>query len=322
MEKIVVTGAAGFIGSYLIKALLKVHSPQELVAVDKLDHFQRNCAKKFPPELLKMDPEEWISQLNDKKMLVKHIYHVGACSNTEELRKEIFDKWNVEYSKKLWKLCCEQRIAFLYASSAATYGNGEFGFSDDPAGIPALKPLNPYGWSKQTFDLFVLEEVRRGRTPPVWAGFKYFNVYGPGEDHKASQASVAFHGRQQFLKNGFMKLYGSDRADLADGEQKRDFVYVDDIFQVMNFFASGKGLPGIYNVGTGVARTFNELSCAIAKALGQDHSVQYIPMPEHLKGRYQYFTQAKLENLRAAGFHRPMTELFHGVQCYFDSLSS
>lgn len=321
MAKIVVTGAGGFIGSYLTKSLLRSRAAADLILVDYPETFNRACAKNFPSQCQRLDPEEFLLTL-DRPSEISSIYHVGACSNTEELREDYLQKVNVDYSRSLWNFCVRQKIPYLYASSAATYGDGSSGFSDDPELIPQLSPLNPYGKSKQIFDLYVLEQLKKASTPPVWAGFKFFNVYGPGEEHKGSQASVAFHGRRQFLEKGYMKLFESDLEGIGHGEQKRDFVHIEDVAQVMHFFASGKGKNGIYNIGTGRARTFNELTQAIASALRVPHKIEYIPMPEHLKGRYQYFTQAELVNLRAAGYMAPMIDLFEGVKLYFDKFNS
>lgn len=317
--KTVVTGGAGFIGSYLLRSLLKRGTkPEELLAVDSPELW----ASRRATEDLRVagvqifDSERLAPALRGGDIRPATIFHIGACSNTDEFREDYLKKVNIDYSKELWKLCTAQRIPFFYASSAATYGDGTHGFSDDPAGIPALRPLNPYGRSKQIFDVWALEEALVDRAPPRWAGFKYFNVYGPGEDHKEGQASVLFHARKQFQATGGMKLFRSHRNDIKDGEQRRDFVWVGDVVDTMLAFAGGQLKSGIYNVGTGEARTFLDLARAVASSLGIECRTEFIDTPEKLRPGYQYFTQAELKNLRAAGYTQPFTSLEEGARLY------
>jgi ADP-L-glycero-D-manno-heptose 6-epimerase len=320
-SQIVVTGAAGFIGSYLVKTLLRNGiDPTHIVAVDDLSFFDtRPCTRSFrSKELLYLSPEDFTERFLDGSILPRAVFHIGACSNTEELRVDYLKKVNFDYTKTLWDRAVQSNTPFLYASSAATYGDGEQGFDDEPTKIPNLKPLNPYGQSKQAFDLFVLEQIKANQVPNIWAGFKYFNVYGPGEDHKASQASVLFHARKQVLANGKIRLFESDRPDYKHGEQLRDFVWVGDVAAAMLFFATGAGKNGIYNVGTGTARSFNDLAHSVTAALKIDCKIEYIPMPSHLKGRYQYFTKAEISRLRDAGFNGKFLSLEEGAKKYFE----
>jgi len=332
---IVVTGAAGFIGSNLARALLERRflpasfervRADHVVLVDDLASFQnRLCAESFKgDELLKIsikDLPEWL--LGEGKNQVKTIFHMGACSSTEEFREDYLREVNTDYSKKLWQISCEQKINFIYASSAATYGDGSQGFSDDPALIPNLKPLNPYGVSKHRFDLFVLDQVT---TPPVWAGLKFFNVYGPGEDHKGSQANVVFHATNQVLRDGVIELFKSHNSQFKDGEQKRDFVYVGDVVRVCMKFAFANReeslLSGIYNVGTGKARSFLDLARAVFKATKRQEKIEFIDTPEKLRAGYQYYTQAEMGRLIKAGYKDLFVSLEQGTEEYLRLESS
>ena len=316
--KVVVTGAAGFIGSHIVKALVKSGvPPQQIVVVDKPVLFtEHKCAFGFGKQGMQMiDLEEFPSFLENEPG-IQCVYHMGAISNTEEMREDLLRKQNLAYSTALWALCLQKKISFIYASSAATYGGGEHGFSDDPALVKKLKPLNPYGWSKQKFDEFVLSEQANGTTPPVWAGLKFFNVYGPGEEHKGSQSSVVWHVRNQLRDKGIAQLFRSHKEGIADGHQKRDFVWIGDVVKVCLAFGSGKLTPGIYNVGSGKARTFLDLLHATAKALGTKPTVKFVDTPTLIRDKYQYWTEANLTNLRKAGYKEPFTELEVGVDAY------
>jgi ADP-L-glycero-D-manno-heptose 6-epimerase len=220
----------------------------------------------------------------------------------------------------LWSWCTKHAVPLVYASSAATYGDGAAGYDDDESAITKLQPLNPYGWSKQRFDLWALDRERAGEHPPTWAGFKFFNVYGFGERHKGRMASVILHSSDQIQSAGKVKLFKSHKAGYGDGEQKRDFVYVEDVVDVLFFAATGAVKRGIYNLGSGKARTFADLARATFKALGKEPNIEFIDMPEALRERYQYFTEAKMERLRAAGYDKPFTSLEDGAARYVERL--
>jgi ADP-L-glycero-D-manno-heptose 6-epimerase len=242
------------------------------------------------------------------------IIHLGACSSTTELNTEFLQRVNVQYSQALWNYCSKNAIPFVYASSAATYGDGEAGYEDDEKAISALRPLNPYGESKRLFDLWAIEQDEQGHRPPFWSGFKFFNVYGFGERHKKGQASVVLHAFDQIRKTGLVKLFQSHRAGIRDGEQKRDFIWVGDVIDVLEFAAMKPLARGIYNLGTGQARSFLDLARATFLALNAEEKIEFIPTPEALRNRYQYFTQACMEKLRKAGYSAPFTSLEEGVR--------
>lgn len=249
---------------------------------------------------------------------VDGIIHMGACSDTTEMRVDFLNEVNVEYSKSLWKIATEYKIPFVYASSAATYGAGECGYDDDESKMASLKPLNPYGNSKLQFDLWVLEQEKKGNMPPLWSGFKFFNVYGFGERHKNKMASVVFQGFEQIRAHGKLKLFKSHKAGIADGEQKRDFVYIGDVVDVLLFALSASSKHGIkrgiYNLGSGKARSFLDLAKATFKALGKEPNIEFIDTPIEIRDRYQYFTEATMDKLRSAGYIREFTSLEEGVQ--------
>ncbi len=316
----VVTGAAGFIGARLAKKLREQDPQLPLLLVDEMEYFStRSCCEAFRSlqGLKFLTPSDFLTLLERQQLPVREVFHMGASSRTDEMRESFLAENNTRYSERIWKACCEQSLDLYYASSAATYGSGEHGYSDDPALIASLQPLNPYGWSKQRFDLFVLKETSDGHAPRHWAGFKFFNVYGPGEEHKGSQATAMLHAFDQFTRTGQMKLFRSHKAGVEDGCQMRDFVYVDDVCDVMMAFARHKHSPGIYNVGTGRARTFLDLTRAAAAAMGVECRIEWVDTPERLRAHYQYFTEADLSRLRQAGYQTPFTSLEEGAKLFY-----
>jgi ADP-L-glycero-D-manno-heptose 6-epimerase len=245
---------------------------------------------------------------------------MGACSRTDTTDEAFLKRVNIEYSQKLWDYCTRHGIPFVYASSAATYGDGAHGYDDDEATIQSLEPLNLYGKSKQIFDLWALEQERAGHHPPSWAGFKFFNVYGFGERHKGSQASVVLHGADQIQATGNLRLFKSHKEGIADGHQMRDFVAVEDVIEVLHFAIEKPIRRGIFNLGTGNARTFVDLARAVFKSLGKPERIEFIETPIHLRDKYQYFTEARMNRLRSEGYTRPFLSLEEGVAKYIQRL--
>lgn len=309
---IVVTGAAGFIGSCLVRHLNKTGFMQ-IVAVDDFsktekDHNLHNCT--LTAKVGRKDFLKWLENFGDE---VDMIFHIGARTDTTEFDKSIFDELNVDYSKAIWEACVRFSIPLVYASSAATYGLGEFGYKDDHEKIPQLKPLNPYGDSKQEFDVWALQQEKR---PPFWAGLKFFNVYGPNEYHKGRMASVIFHAYTQILEKGEMKLFRSHNPDYKDGEQLRDFVYVKDVIEVCLFLMTEEPDSGIYNLGSGKARSFLDLTRNTFAAMRLEENISFVDTPEDIRDKYQYFTEADMHKLREAGYTRPFHSLEEGVSDY------
>jgi ADP-L-glycero-D-manno-heptose 6-epimerase len=307
--KIAVTGAAGFIGSALVSQLNTLGF-NDLILVDQFDKplKQPNLKDKVYDLLIDraLFPNE---KLHDKPDV---IFHIGARTDTTEMDKSIFETLNIAYSKMLWNYCVENQIPFIYASSAATYGDGESGFDDtDP--IKNLVPMNPYGDSKQIFDLWVLEQKE---TPPNWHGFKFFNVFGPNEYHKGRMASVVFHAFNQINQFEKIKLFQSHKDGIAHGDQKRDFIYVKDLLSVLLFAWQEKPTNGIYNLGTGIARSFNDLAYAIFASLNKQPQIEYIPTPIDIRDTYQYYTQAAMQKLKEAGYKKEFYRLEQGVDDY------
>jgi ADP-L-glycero-D-manno-heptose 6-epimerase len=241
------------------------------------------------------------------------ILHLGARTDTTEFDWEVFLELNVDYSRELFKLCVEFGLPLIYASSAATYGLGEHGYLDSHAIVSDLQPLNPYGRSKNEFDLWVLEQKQK---PFFWAGLKFFNVYGPNEYHKGRMASVVYHAYNQIAETGSMKLFRSHHPDFGDGEQSRDFIYVQDVVDVIIFLMENRPESGLYNLGSGEARSFLDLVTSTFAAMGKEPSISFIDTPEDIRDKYQYFTRAEMQKLRQAGYKRPFIKLEEGVSQY------
>ncbi|MFQ5508920.1 MAG: ADP-glyceromanno-heptose 6-epimerase [Leptospirillia bacterium] len=312
---IVVTGGAGFIGSALVKKLNALGHTNILV-VDNLAETEkwRNLVGKKIADYMHRDTFlEWITGHGRE---VKTIFHMGACSTTTERDVDFLMSNNFAYSKAMWWWGTEHSGNLIYASSAATYGDGAQGYSDEPHKIGTLRPLNAYGYSKQLFDQWATAQAARGNAPTQWAGLKFFNVYGPNEYHKGRMASVIYHAFGQAKDTGEVRLFKSYRDGIADGEQRRDFVYVKDCVDVMAWLMEHPEVCGIYNLGTGSARTFRDLAEATLKAMGLPINVSYIDMPEDLRGRYQYFTEASMDRLWEAGYPATFRSLEDGVTDY------
>lgn len=316
---IVVTGAAGFIGSCMV-GYLNEQGFENLILVDEFDEDEKELNLHGKKYLVRVERENFFEWLDIEKPDVKFVFHLGARTDTTEFDYSIHQHLNVDYSQKIWKYCTKYNIPLVYASSAATYGSGEFGYSDDHALIEKLQPLNPYGISKNEFDKWVLEQENQ---PPFWTGLKFFNVYGPNEYHKARMASMIFHGFHQIQQNGFVKLFKSHKEGFKDGEQLRDFIYVKDVIKICYWFLEvsqesivNSPQNGIYNVGTATARSFNDLVKATFSALRLPVEIKYIDMPEDIKDKYQYFTEAEMEKIRLAGYISPLYTLEEGVNDY------
>lgn len=309
---IIVTGAAGFIGSYLIKKLNQENF-NAIIAVDKFDvpskskNLEGLKVQEFVDRDLFMD---WLDNNNE---LVEFIFHIGAKTDTAEFDVDLLTRMNTQYTKDVWKRCIRYQIPLVYASSAATYGLGENGYDDDESKINLLKPLNPYGQSKQDFDVWALQQKTK---PFFWAGLKFFNVYGPNEYHKGRMASVIWHAYNQINKTGKMKLFKSHNPTYKDGEQMRDFVYVKDVVEVCYFLMHQRKNSGIYNLGSGKARTFLDLTKAVFKAMGKKEDISFIDTPIDIRDKYQYFTEANMNKLKEIGYSKPFYSLEEGTEDY------
>ncbi|MBN8701998.1 MAG: ADP-glyceromanno-heptose 6-epimerase [Bacteroidetes bacterium] len=309
---IVVTGAAGFIGSCLISKLNQ-EGYFDIVAVDdfssemKLPNLEGKRISK------RIERDSFVSWIEANHKFIQFVFHIGARTDTTEFNKDIFDKLNLNYTKAVWDKCCEYGLPLVYASSAATYGLGEFGYEDNHTIIEKLKPLNPYGDSKNDFDKWA---VKQAKQPYFWAGLKFFNVYGPNEYHKGRMASVIFHAYHQIQKTGSMKLFKSHNPNYKDGEQLRDFVYVKDVVEVCYFLFHHRKDSGIYNLGSGKARTFLDLTKNTFKALSKPEVIDFIDTPVDIRDKYQYFTEANMSKLKSIGYTKSFTVLEDGVQDY------
>lgn len=308
---IIVTGGAGFIGSCIVRELNNM-GYEDIIIVDNIQKTEKwkNMRNKRYIEYISRN--DFLDRLPEFAGKVSHVIHMGACSATTELDFDFLYKNNFEYTKTLWKFCTENQCSFIYASSAATYGAGEFGF-DDKMDIKKLLPLNGYGYSKQLFDLWV---EKQSLAPRQHVGFKFFNVYGPNEYYKGSMASVIFHSFNKILETGQMGIFKSYKEGYEDGKQLRDFVYVKDLCKVVHFMIDHPEVSGLFNLGTGTARSFYDLVAATFDAMGVKRNITFVEMPESLRPKYQYFTQAKMNKLREAGYKEDFYSLEEGAKDY------
>ncbi len=314
---LLITGAYGFIGARLAHTLLE-KDQENLVLVDKSDYrTSRSCVKGLE-NLRVIDREKLFEELPKLKNITG-VLHLGACTDTGNHDQAYMWKMNTDYTKTLWQWCSENKVPLIYASSGATYGRGDEGYSDDHRDIPKYKPLNVYGRSKHEFDLWALKQKD---APPRWYGLKFFNVYGMDESHKGRMASPIFHGYNEIQKTGKQTLFRSHKEGVADGEQKRDFIFVDDIVKLCLFCLEKNPPPGIYNCGTGQARTFLDVSKALFKAVGKEQNIEWIDTPEKFRAGYQYFTQADMGKMKRAGYGDSFQPVEEGVAHYVEWLQT
>jgi len=309
---IVVTGAAGFISSCLVSELNRL-GKNDIVVVDDFSKTEKADNLAGKSLIAKVPRRDFFAWAENFKTEIDFVYHLGARTDTTEFDSSIFDELNVKYSQDMWNFCTENQIPMVYASSGATYGLGELGYKDDHSIIGDLKPLNPYGVSKNDFDIWAIAQEK---SPPFWAGLKFFNVYGPNEYHKGRMASVIMHAFNQIQATGGMKLFASHNPDYADGGQLRDFVYVKDVVSVCLFLREKQPESGLYNLGTGTARTFLDLAKATFAALDKEAVISFVPTPEDIRDKYQYFTEADMTKLKNAGYSADFYSLEAGVKDY------
>ena len=308
---IVVTGAAGFIGSVLAN-YLNINNLDNIIIVDDFTKIEKLPNYNTLP-YDRIEREQFIDWLDKHHNDIDTVIHLGARTDTTEFDYSVFEKLNLNYSKNIWNICSNYGIDLYYASSAATYGDGALGYNDDLEIIDKLQPLNPYGLSKNEFDKWAIKQINK---PKHWAGFKFFNVYGPNEYHKKRMASVVFHGYNQIKDEGKIKLFKSHRPDYKDGEQKRDFVYVKDVIKVLFWFLEHRPENSIYNLGTGTARSFIDLAKSIFSAMNIKENIEFIDMPKDIRDKYQYFTEANMTKLHNIGYNYSFYSLENGISDY------
>lgn len=309
---IVVTGAAGFIGSCMISKLNSKNF-NRIIAVDHFDNAEKNKNLEGKKIQEKVDRDLFSMWLDQNARDVEFIFHMGARTDTAEFDRELLWNLNTSYTQMLWEKCCEYQIPLVYASSAATYGLGELGYEDSESIVDELKPLNPYGESKNAFDSWAIKQEQQ---PFFWAGLKFFNVYGPNEYHKSRMASVVFHAFKQISQSGGMKLFRSHHPDFKDGEQMRDFVYVRDVVEVMYWLMHHRKNSGLYNLGSGKARSFLDLAKSVFHSLEIEEDISFIDTPLDIRDKYQYFTEANMDKLKRIGYPKPFTPLEKGIKDY------
>ncbi|MBQ7267425.1 MAG: ADP-glyceromanno-heptose 6-epimerase [Synergistaceae bacterium] len=307
----IVTGGAGFIGSCIVRTLNDV-GIKDVVIVDNIASTDKWINMRNKQYLKYVNKKDFLAELPSYEG-VEAVIHMGACSSTTERDFDYLWVNNFEFTKALWNYCAEKKISFIYASSAATYGDGSQGF-DDRMDIDLLRPLNGYGYSKQIFDQWVKHQAKS--FPKQHVGLKFFNVYGPNEYYKGSMASMIFHGFNQIKSDGEIRLFKSCNPDYEDGGQLRDFVYVKDICEVIKWLLNNRSVNGLFNLGTGNAQSFRELAEATFHALGLEPNIKYIEMPENLQKKYQYYTKAEMSKLREAGYDKPFMNLEAGARDY------
>jgi ADP-L-glycero-D-manno-heptose 6-epimerase len=311
-DVIAITGAAGFIGSFLVGYLNQLGF-EKLILIDDFSNDKKVKNLKGKKYLHKVHREQFFDWVKSHEDTIQYVFHLGARTDTTEMDYSVHKKWNLDYSKDIWEFCVSANIPLVYASSAATYGNGELGYKDTHEIVRKLQPLNPYGRSKNEFDIWALEQ---NSTPPFWAGVKFFNVYGPNEYHKGRMASVIFHAYNQIKDTGSVKLFRSHRPDFKDGEQMRDFVYVKDVVKMCVWLMMQQPESGLYNVGSGTARSFKDLVNAIFASLQLPSDIEFVDTPVDIRDKYQYFTEADMNKIREAGYNEAFHTLEEGVGDY------
>jgi ADP-L-glycero-D-manno-heptose 6-epimerase len=309
---IVITGSAGFIGSCVVSKF-NSEDQNNLILVDDFSHSDKQENYILKTFYQKIERKNFLQWFDKNYNIVECVIHIGARTDTTEFNVELFNELNLNYTKSIWNTCSQNFIPLIYASSAATYGLGEHGYDDDESKISLLRPLNPYGDSKNDFDKWAIQQKK---CPPNWYGLKFFNVYGPNEYHKGRMASVIFHAFNQIQNAGQVKLFRSHRPDYNDGGQLRDFVYVKDVVDVIWYLFTQKPKNGIYNLGSGKARTFLDLAKATFMALDKSPIIEFIDTPIDIRDKYQYFTEANMQKLIATGYSNPFTDLESGVSDY------
>ncbi len=315
-SKVIITGAAGFIASCLAGYMNNLGF-ENLYLVDDFSRIDKNNNLTGLKYTEKIDRSQLFEWLQTSGITIDAVFHLGARTDTTEMDYEVHRVLNLVYTQNMWTYCANNGIPLVYASSAATYGEGEHGYNDDHAVVEKLAPLNPYGRSKNDFDKWALQQIAQGQAaPPFWAGLKFFNVYGPNESHKKRMASVIFHAYNQILEHGKAKLFRSHRPEYADGGQQRDFVYVKDVVSVCVWLMEHQPESGLYNLGTGQARSFNDLITAIFSAVNLEPNIEYIDTPADIRDKYQYFTEANMDKLKRAGYDKPFYTLEDGVRDY------